>query len=339
MVAYGMVRYVMNSSARNRQDAARRTPRVLAFLIVSWTFFAVLIPAAQAARPVRVYEVSVKGPESVSQVQEAMRQVLVRATGRANAGSDPSLGNLIAEAPRYVTGRRPITGGTQLVFDGPAIESAITAAGRSVWPTQRPFTLVVLNPPLTGTAADSARRALEVVAETRGLPISLVPLSLTDANGVEQPPEALLMAAQRMGGDAVLIGRGSSATLNGQWQWTLQSRVGSENFTGGFDAGVNGAVDALAGRAQEDTVSLAEVDTVVEVEGVNSLADYASVTRLLGEVPGVRKTNLEEANSGAAIFRVQIRGGADVLDRALANSGRLVRSGGQPGRSLYQYRQ
>jgi hypothetical protein len=147
------------------------------------------------------------------------------------------------------------------------------------------------------------------------------------------------MAAQRMGGDAVLIGRGSSATLNGQWQWTLQSGLGGESFAGGFDAGVNGAVDALAGRAQEDTASLAEVDAVVEVDGVNSLADYASVTRLLGEVPGVRKTNLEEANSGAAIFRVQIRGGADVLDRALANSGRLVRSGGQPGRLLYQYRQ
>jgi hypothetical protein len=92
-------------------------------------------------------------------------------------------------------------------------------------------------------------------------------------------------------------------------------------------------------RATEDTASLAEVDTVVEVEGVASLVDYASVTRLLGEVPGVRKTSLEETSSGGATFRVQIRGGADVLDRALASSGRLVKSGASmPGRLLYQYR-
>jgi hypothetical protein len=105
-----------------------------------------------------------------------------------------------------------------------------------------------------------------------------------------------------------------------------------------LDAGVNGAVDALA-RATEDTVSLAEVDAVIEVEGVASLADYASVTRLLGEVPGVRKASLEEASASGAIFRVQIRGGADGLDRVLSNSGRLVKSAaGSPGRLLYQYR-
>jgi hypothetical protein len=313
-------------------------PWILAAL--GWlAFLTAVVPLAHAARPVRVYEIAVKGPESVAQVQEAMRQVLVRATGRRNAGVDPVYGNLIAEAPRFIQGRRPITGGgTQLVFDGVAIEREITAAGRGVWPTQRPFTLVVLNPPLTGTASDTARRTLEQVAEMRGLPISLVPIALTDANGAELSREALLQAAQRFGGDAVLIGRGDNAGLNGQWQWTLQSTFTSESFAGGFDAGVNGAVDALA-RATEDTASLAEVDTVVEVEGVASLVDYASVTRLLGEVPGVRKTSLEETSSGGATFRVQIRGGADVLDRALASSGRLVKSGASmPGRLLYQYR-
>ena len=299
-----------------------------------------VVPAAHAARPVRVYEVAVKGPESVAQVQDAMRLVLVRATGRRNAGSDPVFGNLIAEAPRFVQGRRPLSGGsTQLVFDGPAIEREITAAGRGVWPTQRPFTLIVLNPPLTGGAADTARRTLEQVAEARGLPISLVPISLTDANGAELSREALLQAAQRLGGDAVLIGRGDNAAVNGQWQWTLQSSFASESFTGGFDAGVNGAVDTLT-RATEETVSLPEVDAMIEVEGVASLADYASVTRLLGEVPGVRKASLEEAGGSGATFRVQIRGGADGLDRALANSGRFVKSGGAASgsRLLYQYR-
>ena len=337
MVPYGMVLYVMNSSPRQQHKVTRRTPWIIAAM-GCLALLSAVVTTAEAARPVRVYEVAVKGPESVAQVQDAMRLVLVRATGRRNAGSDPVFGNLIADAPRFVQGRRPISGGTQLVFDGPAIEREITAAGRGVWPTQRPFTLVVLNPPLSGTAADNARRTLEQLAETRGLPLSLVPISLTDANGAELSREALLQSAQRLGADAVLVGRGDSAALNGQWQWTLQSSFASESFTGGLDAGVNGAVDALA-RATEDTVSLAEVDAVIEVEGVASLADYASVTRLLGEVPGVRKASLEEASASGAIFRVQIRGGADGLDRVLSNSGRLVKSAaGSPGRLLYQYR-
>lgn len=307
---------------------------------MGWLVFCVVATSlVQAARPVRVYEVTVKGPESVSQVQEAMKQVLVRATGQRGAGSDPALGNLVAEAPRFVQARRPVTGGgTQLVFDSAAVEREIVAAGRNVWQRERPFTLIVLNPPLTGSAADSARRTLEQIAETRGLPISLVPIATTDSSGVELPREALLLAAQRMGGDAVLIGRGENASLNGQWQWTLQSNLGNESFTGGFDAGINGAVDSMT-RAQQDTVSLAEVDTVVEVEGVSTLADYASVTRLIGEVPGVRRTNLEEAASTSAVFRVQVRGGSEVLERALENSGRLVRSGGgSASRLIYQYR-
>lgn len=298
-------------------------------------FLAAVAPSVQAVRPVRVYEVAVKGPESVSQIQEAMRQVLVRATGQRTAASDPVFGTLVAEAPRFVQARRPVTGGTQLVFDGAAIEREITAAGKTVWQRERPFTLVVLNPPLTGGAADNARRALEQVAETRGLPVSLVPIALADSNGVELPREAVLMAAQRMGGDAVLIGRGGS--LNGQWQWTLQSGLVSESWAGAFDAGVNNTVDAMT-RVQQGSVSFAEADTVVEIQGVATLADYASVTRLIGEVPGVRRTNLEEADSDSAIFRVQVRGGSEVLERALENSGRLVRSGGSESRLIYQYR-
>jgi Uncharacterized protein conserved in bacteria (DUF2066) len=320
----------MNSSAR----FTWRMPGILA--AIGWlVFFVAVAPSAHALRPVRVYEVAVKGPESVAQVQDAMRQVLVRATGQRTAASDPALGNLVAEAPRFVQARRPIPGGTQLVFDGVAIEREIANAGRTVWQRERPFTLVVLNPPLTGTAADNARRTLEQVAEQRGLPVSLVPISLTDSNGVELPREAVLMSAQRMGGDAVLIGRGDN--VNGQWQWTLQSALTSENFTGSFDAGVNGAVDAMT-RIQQETSSVAEAETVVEVEGVSTLADYASVTRLIGEVPGVRRTNLEEAGSSSAVFRVQIRGGSEVLERSLENSGRLVRSGGTASRLIYQYR-
>ena len=74
----------------------------------------------------------------------------------------------------YTTGPR---GESQVVFDAAAVERAITAAGRSLWERERPFTLVVLDPPRTRAAADAARAELERVAAERGLPISLIPLA------------------------------------------------------------------------------------------------------------------------------------------------------------------
>ncbi|HUA88145.1 MAG TPA: DUF2066 domain-containing protein, partial [Steroidobacteraceae bacterium] len=99
--------------------------------------------AASAARPVRVYEVDV-AERSGTALQEAMRQALVRATGRRESADDPALSGIVADAQKYVasytTGPR---GEPQVVFDGPAVQQAIVAAGRSVWDGERPFTLVV----------------------------------------------------------------------------------------------------------------------------------------------------------------------------------------------------
>ncbi len=291
---------------------------------------------------VRVYEVTIRNADSSAALQDAMKQVLTRSTGQRGAGTDPALSQIVANAARYVQSYRSAPGGaTQVIFDGAAIERDIVAAGRAVWQRERPFTLVVLNPPLSGAAAESARRTLEEAAEARGLPISLVPMSVVDSTGNELGRDVLMQSAQRFGGDAVLVGRGNSAALNSQWLWTLHSSLSSENFTGTLDAGVNGAVDALA-RSQGESQSLGEAEAIVQVRDVKSLSDYAAVGRLLDSVPGVRKSTLEEADGTTATFRVLVRGGADTLDRALANSSRLERSAeaatGTDARLIYQLR-
>lgn len=317
----------------------KRDARRGAFVaLAAFSVLAMWSVAATAARPVRVYEIAVKNADSPDVVEDAMRRALVRITGKRGAGSDPALSGIVANAPKYVQARRPLSAGiTTLVFDGPTLQRDIIAVGRSIWKSERPFTIVVLDPPVTGAAADAARRTAESIAETRGLPVSLIPMTMVDANGVELSPDMLLQSAQRSGGDAVLLGRGESAALNGQWQWTLQTNIGAENFSGSFEAGIQGAADALA-RSQDETVSLAEIDAVVEVDGVNSLADYAAVSRLLGDLPGVKRASIEETDGGIATFRLTVRGGPDVVERALANSARFTRMGAGSARLAYQYR-
>lgn len=81
-----------------------------------------------------------------------------------------------------------------------------------------------------------------------------------------------------------------------------------------------------------------ELPAVVRVTGVQTLADYAVVTRLLGAANGVRRVDVTEAEGAAVTFRVMVRGGSAALDQALSGSGQLVRSGESGGRLAYELR-
>src|SRR5581483_10467666 len=112
--------------------------------------------SAWAARAVHVYEVDVSG-QSTTALQEAMRQALVRATGRRESANDPALASLVEDAPKYVKSYSPgPRGQTQVIFDRTSVERAIVSAGRSVCDPERPFTLVVLYPPPSRGEADAA---------------------------------------------------------------------------------------------------------------------------------------------------------------------------------------
>ncbi|HVS78152.1 MAG TPA: DUF2066 domain-containing protein, partial [Steroidobacteraceae bacterium] len=145
--------------------------------------------------------------QSVPALQQAMRDALVRATGRRESATDPVFGGLIADAPKYVQGYdRGPQGELQVLFNGPAVDKAIAALDRSVWDANRPFTLVVLYPPPDpgDQAADQA--ALQQAAEQRGLPISVVPLQVADSSGKLLPRAALLQVAHRYGAEQLLVG-------------------------------------------------------------------------------------------------------------------------------------
>ncbi len=327
----------MPNSASTPPPARCRARRLIASCL--GLLIALLGPAsAWAGRLVRLYDVPIRGEATAPAVEDAMRRVLVRATGRREAGTDPALSAIVADAARYVRISRGLANGdTQVSFDGAALEQAIVSAGRSVWEADRPFTFIVFSPPLSGAAIEAARLQLEKSAESRGLPISLAPVPILDANGVELSRDAVLQGAQRFGGDAVLIGRGGSAALTGVYQWTLQTPYGTESWTGGLDAGVNGAVDALA-RVQDAAAPLTELETTVQVAGVTTLNDYATVSRLLEGIPGTARVSLTEVDGGSATFSVLVRGGAETVDHALSGSGRLSRTGSVGGAQLvYEY--
>ena len=81
-----------------------------------------------------------------------------------------------------------------------------------------------------------------------------------------------------------------------------------------------------------------ESPALVQVTGVETLTDYATVGRLLGAVEGVRRVDVTEADGLTVTFRVLVRGGSTALDRALASSAQLTHSGASGDRLAYNFK-
>lgn len=86
------------------------------------------------------------------------------------------------------------------------------------------------------------------------------------------------------------------------------------------------------------TATEPELPALVRVSGVETLADYATVGRLLSAANGVRRVDVTEAEGSTVTFRVLVRGGSAALDRSLESAGPLVRSGASGGRLIYELR-
>jgi hypothetical protein len=335
---------------------------------------AALPAAAWAARPVPVFQVDVAG-QSVPALQQAMRAALVRATGRRESATDPVFAGLITDAPKYVRSYdRGPQGETQVLFDSAAVDKAIAAVDRSVWDPNRPFTLVVLYPQPDQDDQPADAAGLEQAAEERGLPISIVPLPITDAGGNLLSREALLEMAHRYGAEQLLVGSPPPAAaappagppVNGapsappaaaqpgaapsapagppqpgpppDWQWKLYTDFTTQSWSGSLTAGIDDTVDSLAPPLGAAAAN-APGQTEVEIEGVSSLADYANIELMLGAVPGVSAANVRQVTGDSVLFDLTVRGGGATIDRALSGSSSFTRvSPAAPGAGTLVYR-
>ncbi len=301
--------------------------------------------SAHAARQVRVYEATVSAQtDPAVQAQAALRQVLVRATGARDAANDPALSSILAQAQQYVLVTRPPErgSGTQVVFDAGALERDIAAAGRNVWSSERQLLIIVLTGgPATGVF-ESRRQVegtIDSVANRRGQPVRVArPEAMGLPTTGDLPLDAALAGAQRLGGDAVLIGYGDAVPEGGPWRWVLTGPGLNESWSGTLEEGVHTSADVFARNALT-YAAMPEVLVLVEVDGVPSLREYARAGELLASAGGVRSVQLAEVGGSRAIFSVVTRGSADALQSSLATNPRLERVDPAAGGTIaFRYR-
>jgi hypothetical protein len=269
--------------------------------------------------------------------REAMRDILVRVTGRPDAPDLEYLAPLVAQASRYVSSFRRSAGGQLAVtFDGAAIENAIDASGLASWSGQRPPTLVWLaldrgagrRALVHAGATGEERSRIEQVAARRGLPIvwpgpgdDLV-RALQQAWSGEHAP--LVEAARRYGAEGVLIGRATPSASGGlSVDWTFVAAGLTARSVGELEAGPDLAAERYAslyasrGAAQR-------TEQVVTVTGIASLEDYARVLQTLSRLAPVRGVAVDEVTPDAVSFLVNVRGDPAALSEAILRDGRLT---------------
>jgi hypothetical protein len=81
-----------------------------------------------------------------------------------------------------------------------------------------------------------------------------------------------------------------------------------------------------------------ELPALVRVTGVETLNDYATVSRLLAAAGGVKRVDVMEAEGSTVTFRVMVRGGSAALEQALESASQLARSGSAAVGLTYELR-
>lgn len=291
---------------------------------------------AQAESLRDLYSVSVPySGDNEAAFRQAMRDVLVRVTGRGDAPELENLAPLVAGASRYVKSFRRAPGNMLAVtFDGTAIEDAVDASGLAFWDHERPVTLVWLaldrgggRRALVSSSDTSAEKTrIDADAARRGLPLVWPDAGDDLVRAMQQAwsgdHASLRDSARRYGADGVLIGRARQAGSGYQVDWSFASPGADGSATGDLEAGPALVAERYAG-VYASRGAAQRTEQIVTVTGIASLESFAATMRTLAKLAPVRGVAVDEVTPDGVSFRVNVRGDPGALDQAIQRDGRL----------------
>lgn len=277
----------------------------------------------------------------------ALAEVLLRVSGSELSANTAAIDELFPNPASYVMQFRPGANDSLWVsFDGQAIEQILRNAGQTVWGAERPLTLVWLavdwgrgsreiiaadDPDRTEGVSRSLnlnqrlRERIVAVAEQRGLPLVFPLLDSIDLQNVTFSDiwggfdERIVAASGRYDANSILIGR-IRASSNRREDWSY--------FFSGEERSWNGPPEAIVGRvadlltAEFAVGGNAPIESVaLHVSGIVSVEAYGSLQSLLAGVTLIESFIITEVAGDRVSYRVEVRGGADRLSRALRFNG------------------
>ncbi len=297
------------------------------------------LPAmAPAARVADLYAASVPAAAASSDnaaFAEALRQVLVKASGRQAAGEAAvvrGFGDPAALVQQY---RRDAAGALWVQFDPAAVRRGLAAAGLPAWGEERPTTLIwlaydngagerdIVSGSGEGRLPEQLREQLLAAAAARAVPVAL-PLR-------DSPELAVVGAADIWGGfmdpvrrasaryqaDLVLVGRAHLFPPGmTDVRWTLLAGADRDEWSGGIADGPGGLAERLAARLAAG--SAAQDRVVLVVSGVDSFEQYGAVLACLRSVDAVVSTSVAGVSADGLRLELRLAGDRGRFEQALA---------------------
>jgi uncharacterized protein len=253
---------------------------------------------------------------------EALRAVVVRASGQRDAGSNPVVASRAGRANQLVqqysaTPNRELRVG----FEADTIDEILQNANLPSWPSERPVTLVILA--VTGVAGGARavrsgesspeRSQLEQAARARGVPLTW-PTGELRVDAVRAQLEAsgqdAVSTTAGSRADAVLIG----SAAGGKTEWTLVHAGRVAQRRGSIADGAHLAADSFADRyAPASTLGLSTA--TVRVDGIDTLQAYAGLMDELESLSLVRRVVVAEVDRASVRLLLTLRGDLELLRR------------------------
>lgn len=281
-------------------------------------------------------------------VPQALSDVLVRMSGNASVMSLAAIQNQTRDAYRFVSSYQCVANQdgadqpwlAQIHFDGRALKKLLQANGQSLWSADKhPQTLLWLSVPeadhsgvLAASDDSSLSKALVDSAKTRGLPILFPEMDLQDQASIPSDAAAcpsdvaLQVETARYGVKNALavavVSDDNNNSLIANWKlWS--NGVSSTWQSQGTDlqkilqAGLDAAVDRMAGRTATLQDSALQATVLLYVTGVNNLTDYSAVLAQLKKLDLVSDVKVADMSQNSLLLQVAVAGDTAALQQAL----------------------
>ncbi len=296
--------------------------RYLALLLIGWMSLPVYaLTQVDIYRAEVVIDSKQENAESLAR-EQAMKDVIVRATGSQSSLSHPLVEKALSSSSRYISqlsyGQVNGQSGLKMRFNAGQIHTLLTQAQLPTWSPYRSNILVwvveeqAYDRSIAWEHSDSQSISrLRDAADARGLPITFPVGDFEDVTGVNVSDvwggfaEPIAKASQRYPVEAVLVLRVSGD----QVRWTLYDqspsailishrapRSGSASGTNAIDTTIDGITDYYASKSAVVVTDEASDGITVKVVNVNSASDFFRLERALKKLSSV---------AGSAVKRVQ----------------------------------
>ena len=286
---------------------------------------------------------------------QAMAAMLVRLTGQTASLKQTSIKAALDEVDNYVSHISRQTNATtaevmlQLRFDQQAVRQLLSAAGLPVWVADRSSILAWLVIEQQGIQDIIAEGSLDIgelllaEARQRGLPVVLPLMDLTDQLLIGPSDiwgnfsETITQASQRYQPHTLLLGR-LYQNADGFWQGQGSIQLPDEQQDWLFAAAspealISLIVEHLGEQLGQRFALPADTDqeymASLHIRGIDDLAAYAELRKILQGVAGVTEVALHSVQGEALLVMVSYQGHKDNLLPSLEGQSRLQLLDGQ----------